>query len=342
MTQHTFEQRKRDHIRLALKPENEATGGSGLSRVHLQHEALPDLDFNEISIESTRLSTPCSSPFLVSSMTAGHADAVNINHVLLEACQQTGWAMGVGSQRRQLNDPSAKSEWATVRDIAPDVFLLGNLGIAQVITTPISQIQTLVESLQANALFIHLNALQECMQPEGTPQFKQGLDAITSLANELSVPVIIKETGCGFSESTLNRLKNTGIAAVDISGFGGTHWGRIEGDRAESIPHIAQAAQTFAHWGISTVDSLLAARSIQPNYEIWASGGIRSGLDAAKCIALGANMVGFAKPMLQAALKGTEAVIKSMRQIEYELKVTLFCTGSKNLTALSHTVRSGT
>lgn len=330
----TFVQRKHDHLTFAMAYENEAVGFSGLGNIHLTHEAIPDLNFDECDISSYRFGKKIDTPFLVSSMTAGNPNGISINRNLMSACQETGWAMGVGSQRRQLTDPAAASEWLELRQHVPDVVLFGNLGIAQLIHTSISDMERLVDSLEAHAMIIHCNPLQECIQPEGTPYFKGSWDAIEACCNNLSVPVIIKETGCGFSKSTLNRLISLGVAAVDISGFGGTHWGRIEGQRAKDEKQRSHAAETFSHWGINTVDSLMNGVTLTPDYEVWASGGVRNGLDAAKLLALGASTIGFAKPMLQAALESSETVINVMRTIEYELKVALFCTGNATIEAL--------
>ncbi len=329
-----FESRKRDHIRLSLAEKNQALGESGLDRITLVHEALPDLNFASVSLSQTSLKKKCSTPFLISSMTAGHDKSTELNKVLARACEARGWRMGVGSQRRELGDLEAASEWKALRKSAGKVQLLGNLGLAQLIKTKISAIERLVDSLEATAMIIHLNALQECLQPEGTPEFKGGLKSIEKLCKILSVPVIVKETGCGFSAKTLKRLKNTGVAAVDVSGLGGTHWGRIEGDRNAAGDVRAQAAKTLENWGISTVDSVIDATALKPKYEIWASGGVRSGLDAAKLLAMGASVVGFAKPVLEAALKGEEALQHRMATFEYELKTVLFCTGSQNIAEL--------
>lgn len=329
-----FEQRKRDHIELALMPVNQSIELNPFDHFNLIHEALPDINFEDISIESTRLHQKVSKPFIVSSMTAGHANAVNINRRLIEACNQTGWAMGVGSQRRELTDHSAAFEWKSLRHDFPDVTLFSNLGIAQIINTPVSTIQRITDSLQASGLIIHCNPLQECIQPEGTTQFKGCWDALEKLVKQSSLPIIIKETGCGFSKKTLLRLNEAGVAAVDMSGLGGTHWGRIEGHRAIHDPIRHQAATTFRNWGINTIQSLLHAASIHPNFEIWGSGGVRQGLDAAKLFALGATTVGFAKPMLEAALLSTDHIISKMSAIEYELKTAMFCTGSQVLTDL--------
>ena len=323
-----FEQRKRDHIELALLAQNQSSELNYFDRFSLIHEALPDLNFNDINIQNNRFGRQIENPFLVSSMTAGHTNAIDINRHLIEACAQSGWAMGVGSQRRELTDKQAGFEWEPLRRDFPEVSLFSNLGIAQLIHTPISSIQALIDSLQAEALIIHCNPLQECIQPEGTTQFKGCWEALEQLIKTLTTPVIVKETGCGFSRNTLMRLNNIGVSAVDVSGAGGTHWGRIEGHRATKDPIKQQTANTFRNWGINTLQSVHEAASINPFFEIWGSGGVRNGLDAAKLFALGASTVGFAKPMLEAALESTQSVINKMTTIEYELKTAMFCTGS--------------
>lgn len=330
-----FEDRKRDHLEIALRLENQAEGMTGLERIVLEHEALPEFDFKDVSIQTEILGKKLSAPLFVSSMTAGHARGAELNVLLAKTCEEKGWMMGVGSQRRELSDPSAAQEWKKIRQFAPDVILLGNLGISQVIKTSVDDVKRLVESLQATAMIVHLNALQECIQPEGTPDFKNSFVALERLCRELSVPVIVKETGCGFSKKTLNRLMNVGVYAVDLSGFGGTHWGRVEGRRADENSVQAEAAKTFKNWGISTVQSMLNAIELKPTYKLWASGGMRTGLDAAKLIAMGAQAVGFAKPVLEEALKGRDNLWKWMEKREYELKISLFCTGSRNLQSLN-------
>ncbi|MGE0616888.1 MAG: alpha-hydroxy-acid oxidizing protein, partial [Bacteriovoracia bacterium] len=258
-----------------------------------------------------------------------------------------GWAMGVGSQRRDFEVLRGKSaagyhsvdHWKSFRTDFPRLTLLGNLGISQLIDASIDDVRKLVDLIEASALCVHVNAMQEAIQPEGTPHFRGALKALETLCAKLGVPVVLKETGCGFSSNTLVRLKNVGLAAIDVSGLGGTHWGRIEGSRAESGSLQQRAAVTFGNWGETTVDSVVAAKNVLGSggaggTEIWASGGVRSGLDAAKLIALGSKQVGYAQPVLKAALGG-EAVLDSwMKQMEFELKVALFCTGSSSPTAL--------
>lgn len=333
-----FESRKKDHINFAMASENQAFGFSELERVQLEHDALPELDFSEISLQSKYLGQTLQTPFYINSMTAGHKDAVSLNVIMAQVCEERGWMMGVGSQRRQLEDSKNQNEWKALRKAAPKALIIGNIGLAQVIQSSVSDIEKLVESVEAQALFIHLNALQECIQPEGTPQFKGGRKAIEKLCRKLSVPVIVKETGCGMSFKALKKLKNIGLYAVDVSGLGGTHWGRIEGQRASSGSIQFECAKSFQNWGISTVQSLVNGLKLKADYELWASGGVRTGLDAAKLLGLGAKAVGYAQPAMQKALQGEQELRSWMTTIEYELRVAMLCTGSKHIKHLKATV----
>lgn len=347
-----FEGRKREHLRHALNSDHQATGLAGLEQVRLHHEALPELDLDEVSIANDPGWLGASSPFYVCGMTAGHARAPELNRVLARACAQMGWALGVGSQRRELEGGAEIDAWQALRAEAPGVALLANIGLTQAITAPVARLRELIERLGARALAVHANALQEAIQPEGTPRFRGGFAALRKLRRELGCPIVLKETGCGFSRATLERLRELDLAAIDVSGLGGTHWGRIEGARAEPGSPAAEAAATFADWGVPTVESTVhAARAFEGRpTEIWASGGVRTGLDAAKLIALGADRVGFAKPALEAALAGLNAqdgaesaapeaglsaapeapLVRWMRAREHELKIALFCTGSRS------------
>ena len=349
MTEDTqsFEKRKKDHLILSLAPSNEAQGGSGLDKIRLIHNALPELNLEDIDISQKIFGCTMATPFLVSSMTAGHQDSMNLNIRLARACANRGWLMGVGSQRRELNDEKAKNEWKQLRDVVPEVRLMGNIGLSQIIHVNPEKIQELVTSLEAIAMIIHLNPLQECVQMEGTPHFANGIEAIKGLIHELDVPVVLKETGCGISHETFQRISKLKLGAVDVSGFGGTHWGRIEGDRAKmALDHsentmrsrmLMETSKAFSCWGISTVHSLLAGLKLQPNFGLWASGGVRTGVDAAKLLAMGAEVVGYAKPILKSALMSEEELDFKMSSLEYQLKTAMFCTGCKNLKHLKET-----
>ncbi len=376
-----FEKRKEDHISLSLENSSEALGGSELDRVRLTHNALPEINLEDIDISQRVLGHyKMKTPFLVSSMTAGHTESTELNTCLARACAQRSWLMGVGSQRRELEDERAKDEWKKLKDKVPNVHLMGNIGISQLIQVSPQKIRELTTALEAVAMIVHTNPLQESIQMEGTPHFAHGMEALSHLTQELDIPVILKETGCGISRETFLKISDLNLEAVDVSGFGGTHWGRIEGYRAKihleghprypekskpprhSERHSEQpkqqepsvqressieeqlkirkarraleTSQVFAHWGISTLDSFLAGRDLQLPFELWASGGVRTGLDAAKLLALGAQMVGYAKPILQAALLGEDELDFKMSNLEYQLKVAMFCTGCINLNQL--------
>lgn len=330
-----FEKRKRDHIRIALDPRSQTDGQSGLDSIELIHEALPELNFKEVDISTSFVfggkAIPLSSPIFISSMTAGHEKGQEINEALARLSDRRQVLMGVGSQRRELEDSNAAEEWRRVRKQAPKARLIGNIGIAQLIKSPIDKVRRLSEASEAVAFFVHLNSLQEVLQPEGTTDFKNGLNALENLVKALEIPVIVKEVGCGFSVETLKRFANVGVFAVDVSGKGGTHWGRVEGFRSQESDLLYKVAQTFSNWGISTVQSVLNAKEARVGYQIWASGGVRNGLDVAKLYAMGASKVGVAQPFLQAAIEGDHALEQLLVQFETELKISMFCTGCKSL-----------
>ncbi len=329
-----FESRKADHIRFALDANSQGETLSGLARVRLIHEALPELNWSEVSLEASFFGEKISSPIFVSSMTAGHGQGELFNARIAEVAEEKGWVMGIGSQRKQLFDGKAIEEWQKFRLKFPKLKLMGNLGLSQLIEISNEDVKDLTDSIQASAMIIHTNPLQEAIQPEGTPQFRGGFKRLEDLARNLQVPVILKETGCGFSKRTLSKLKGIGLKAVDVSGLGGTHWGRIEGKRSQKNSAHAAGAEAFADWGISSIDSLRWAQEVKPDYEVWASGGVRSGLDAAKMFALGARLVGVAQPVMAAAQDSTLAVRRLFERFEYELKLALFCTGSRGVQEL--------
>ncbi len=326
-----FVHRKQEHIALALKQENEARGGSGLQCISLMHSALPEMDLSEVDISTKLFDQELKTPFVVTGMTGGWKGALAINRRIARLAEKRGWVMGVGSQRGQLWSAKAGREWEKIRRSAPHLTLLGNIGLSQLIHLKLSLVEDLLLSLSAEALVVHTNPLQEALQVEGTPRFKGGLKALRRLCRNLSVPVILKETGCGFSKETLKALVGAGLFAVDVSGYGGTHWGRIEGDRTPEEHALKGVADSFKYWGVPTLDSLLFAGEIKKDYKIWASGGLRGGVDFAKALALGADRVGLAGPIMAEALKGTEVLDRFMSRMEYELKVAMFCTASRDL-----------
>ena len=330
----SFEKRKKSHFFLSLKSDSQSLQSTGFDSIRLIHNSLPELDLENVSIEQNWREHSLKTPFFVSSMTGGWSDSENFNLKLAEACERHSWIMGVGSQRGQLLDSSKDQEWKNIRKACPGLILLGNLGLSQALRTPLEQILSLIDSLQAQGMIIHLNPLQEALQKEGTAQFQGGCSAIKRLVKELPVPLIVKETGCGFSKETLEHLTGIGVSAIDVSGLGGTHWGRIEGDRYDEQSPLFNIGETFASWGVSTLESLLNSVEKQRDYDLWASGGLRTGLDSAKALAVGASLIGFGQPVLKALYEGEEMLDKLMSRLEYELKVSLFCTGSGSIKEL--------
>ncbi len=321
-----FSQRKRDHIEISLKPDSQAYVDQ-FTGLAFSHNPIPEINFDEVEISTSVFGHKINSPFFVSSMTLGHEGAQNLNDVIFSVAHKKGWMAGVGSQRRELFDPEAFKECEALRKKFPGLILFGNIGLSQIIDTPIEKIQALVNSLNSQFLVVHTNPLQEVIQAEGTPQFKGGLKALEKVCQKINVPVVLKETGCGFSIESFERLKNIGLSAIDVSGLGGTHWGRVEGLRQNPGDLGFEVAKTFSQWGVSTVDSVKNATKSQILIPLWASGGVRNGLDGAKLMALGAQKIGFAQPILQEAVKGVEFLEKKMTQLDYELKVVLFCLG---------------
>ncbi|MES3039502.1 MAG: type 2 isopentenyl-diphosphate Delta-isomerase [Bdellovibrionota bacterium] len=333
----TFEQRKADHIQLSMDPRTQTSDQNYLDFLQLIPEALPEINFSEVTLDSTFHGLKYSAPFYIGSMTAGHQGSLSINRALSKLSHDEQILMGVGSQRKELFDPTAAAEWKQLRQEFPKVRWAGNVGITQLITSTDNELLKLRDHLQAEVFFIHLNALQEALQKEGTPQFRGGLKALEKAVKILEIPVVLKEVGCGIAAPTLEKLRGIGLAAVDVNGKGGTHWGRIETYRhdSESLGH--DVGETFKNWGLSTLECLLEANSIKSSrnldYEIWASGGVRSGLDVAKFIALGAQFIGIAQPWLAACLAAPEESDTNLKRlfqrVKKELQIALFITGCK-------------
>lgn len=287
--------RKKDHVDLTVAGLAGYTKSSGLESVELLHNALPEVNLNEITLEATLLGRTFSYPLFISSMTGGYDRAMEYNAVLASFCEDNNLPMGVGSQRAMLEQPALVDSFSIVRKHAPTAFIAGNIGGAQLIGgLSRNQVDILTGSIGADAIIVHLNPLQELLQPEGDVNFKGVLDGIASLAAVSDVPVIVKETGAGISAAVAGRLLDAGVSVIDIAGAGGTSWGRVESLRTET-------ESVFDEWGIPTVDCLLQMRSLRSrNFGLIASGGIRSGLDIVKCIALGADFAASAQPVMKA------------------------------------------
>ena len=327
------QQRKKEHLELCLDTESVSSPSStGLEAYRFIHNALPELDIDEIDISATFLDKRLSAPVLISSMTGGFDLARKVNRNLAAAAQMLGLAMGVGSQRVAIEEPSATTSFQ-VRDIAPDILLLGNLGAVQLnYGYGIEQCRRAVAMIDADGLIFHLNVLQEAVQPEGNRNFKGLTAKIAAVCKDLAVPVVAKEVGNGISVDVAVRLHRAGVRAIDIAGKGGTSWSAVEAQRAAKMGRRADAA--FADWGIPTEEALISVRKALPNVQLVASGGIRSGLDIAKSIALGADIAALGQPLLSAALESADKVVEFLAGVIHELKVSMLCLGAKDLRAL--------
>jgi len=333
------EQRKTDHIRINLEEDVDFRKlTTGLENYHFLHQALPEINLTQVDTSVTLFGKTLKAPLLISSMTGGTEQAHQINRTLAQAAEAKGIAMGLGSQRAAIEDPSLAGTFQ-VRKLAPTTVLLANLGAVQLnYGYTVEQCQRAVDMLQADALILHLNALQEAVQPEGDTQFSGLLNKIEQVCKTLPVPVIAKEVGWGFSEDTVRHLVGAGVAAIDVAGAGGTSWSQVEMYRAQTEVQRRVAA-TFVDWGIPTSQAILAAKRAGPHTPIIASGGLRSGLDIAKCIALGATAGGMAGPFLKAAVKSVEAVLDQIKITQTELQVAMFCIGATSIKALQNTDR---
>lgn len=328
--------RKADHLRICLDEDvqfNSTT--NGLERYRFSHCCLPELDWNEISLKTTFLGKQLLAPLLISSMTGGTEQAGIINQRLASVAQHYKIAMGVGSQRVVVEKPQVASTFA-VRSLAPDILLFANLGAVQLnYDYGLDECLRLVDLLQADALILHLNPLQECIQPKGDTNFRGLLDKINKLCCRLSVPVIAKEVGNGISAPMAKKLIAAGVTAIDVAGAGGTSWAKVESERAGNAQQ-RRMGMTFADWGLPTAECITSIRTIAPKVPLIASGGLRDGLDAAKAIALGADIAGLAWPFLQAAAQSEAAVDALVEVLIAEITTVLFCTGNATLKDLKH------
>lgn len=336
MSDDSTSSRKLDHVRIVLGEDVNAKGvGTGFAAYRMPHEALPELDLAEIDITTSFLGKPMRAPLLISSMTGGAHDVAQINLALAEAAETLGLAMGVGSQRSAIRDPR-QSYTYQVRAVAPQIPLLANLGAVQLnYGYGIDECRRAVEMIEADALILHLNALQEAVQPEGNTNFKGLLKRIEQVCRLLEVPVIIKEVGNGISARLAKRLVEAGVWGIDVAGAGGTSWSEVERFRQPNASG-AQVAGAFAGWGIPTTEAIITTRALLPQVPLIGSGGIRSGIDMAKVIALGADIAGTARPALIPAVedRGAAAVIEGLQAYIAELRIAMFCSGCGDLAAL--------
>ena len=321
--------RKSEHVQVSLEQDvhfkNKTTGFENYRFIHC---ALPEMDLNEVSTETEFLGKPLSYPIMISAITGGYDGALKINRQLAEVCREEKVAMSVGSQRQIIENDHYLESFSIVRKIAPEGTIIGNIGAAQVSTTKdISPFQRMVDLIEANAMAVHLNPLQEILQPEGDTKFKGVLKGIERLVRGLKVPIIVKEVGCGISEEVAKKLVSAGVSYIEISGAGGTSWTGIESYRGAK----KNLALTFWDWGIPTARSLEMVRKVK-GARIIASGGIEDGLTIAKALALGAELCGSALPLLKVLIDKKIEGLRSLLQFwRGELKVAMFLTGSRRI-----------
>jgi isopentenyl-diphosphate Delta-isomerase len=328
-----IEERKADHIKINLEKDVRSALTTGLEKYHFTHEALPELNLDDVDTSLTLFGKRLDAPILISSMTGGTPQAGTINRRLAEAAQSTLTAMGVGSQRAALEDKS-QAKTFQVRKYAPDILLFANLGAVQLnYGYSLDECRRAVDMIQADALYLHLNPLQEAVQAGGDTNFKGLAKKIEQVCKKLEVPVIAKEVGWGISERTAKLLANCGVSAIDVAGAGGTSWSQVEMHRAPD-EFTRELAATFVGWGIPTAESILNVKKAAPDMIIFASGGLKDGLDIAKCIALGATLGGMAGNFLKAAAVSIEEAVKTMKLTQTQIQVTMFACGAENLQEL--------
>lgn len=328
--------RKSDHIRINLEEDVRSLLTTGLENYRFLHRALPELDLDAIDLSQRIFGKLVHTPLLISSMTGGTEEAGRINRILAETAQQTGIAMGLGSQRAALERPELAGTFQ-VRRYAPDILLLANLGAVQLnYGYTVAECQAAVDMVEADALVLHLNALQEAVQPEGDTRFAGLIDKIAAVCRALPVPVIAKEVGWGISAEDARLLRDAGVSAIDVAGAGGTSWSQVERYRIKD-ESLARVAAAFRNWGIPTAESIRMVRQTAPELLTIASGGLRSGVDIAKCIALGASLGGMAGPFLKAAARSLEDALQTVAEVRRELQICMFAAGAANLEQLKTT-----
>ncbi len=332
--------RKKQHVELTLSRNVGFQGKStGLEKWEFTHNALPEVDLEHIDTSTEFLGRHLALPFMISSMTGGYADALTINRRLAEACETFRIAMGVGSQRQALEDTRFHRTFSIVREAAPSVPIIGNIGAAEVASlTTSTSIRNLASLVKADGFAVHLNPLQEFLQPEGNPRFQGVLEGIRLLVRELPIPVIVKEVGAGLSTDVIGRLLEAGVRYIDVAGAGGTSWAGVEilrrrGEKESALP--------FWNWGIPTAAAVQEAAALKEGahpFTLIASGGLSTGLEAAKCIALGADLAASARPMLTAlAAGGPRGLDAFLNGWAFQLRGAMLLTGSRTLRDLQRT-----
>ncbi len=310
-------------------------GGRHFDRIRLVHRSLPEVDLEEVDTSCEFLGRRLSFPLLISSMTGGSSNRLRrINRNLAEAAQACRVAMGVGSQRVMLEHPEAADSF-DLRPLAPDIPLMGNIGAVQLnLGVGVAECRRLVDHLQADALIVHCNALQEAVQPEGQTRFGGAIQRIGELVRGLPVPVVVKEVGAGMSPADASRLLEAGVRIVDVAGAGGTSWSRVEDHRRRAAGIADGLGRAFEDWGIPTPLALELLRPLRGRLTLIASGGVRSGVDMAKAVVLGASLVGLARPFLEPAMESAGHVIEVIERLRREFRLAMWLTGARTIAEL--------
>ena len=322
MNDELIESRKDDHIRINLEKDVQSKVNTGLNQYQFVHNALPEINLSSVNTSQLLFNKVVKLPILISSMTGGTKQAQKINHILAEAAEEFGLAMGVGSQRAAIINPDLADSFK-VRHIAPNILLFANLGAIQLnYGFGIDECIKAVDMINADALILHLNPLQEAIQPEGDTNFSGLLEKIGSICNLQRFPVIVKEVGWGIGSELAKKLYNAGVAAIDVSGAGGTSWSQVERFRLTTAQEI-EVAESFIDWGIPTASALVALKKASPGKIVFASGGLKNGNDLSKCIALGANLAGIAGIFLKAAIVSSNKLIHSVEIMQRILRISI-------------------
>lgn len=337
MNQRSIEARKNEHIDLCLTDDVKGEAiSNGFERYRFHHQALPEVNFNDIDTSNTFLSKKMNTPFLISSMTGGTERAYKINQHLAEAAEVRGWAMGVGSSRIAIEQPDRAYSFQ-LRKWAPTIPLIANLGAVQLNKGyGVDECKRIIETLGADAMVLHLNSLQEVIQDNGDTEFKGLFNQIEALCSKFEIPIGVKEVGWGINGQLAKRLFDIGISFVDVAGAGGTSWSQVEKLRSQ-LPIKRKAAEIFTSWGIPTAECLAEARDEKVSGTLIASGGMTNGLEAAKALGLGASLVGFGRRLLAGADESVEAVLEVFETIELELRIVMFALGHSDIEALRQT-----
>jgi isopentenyl-diphosphate delta-isomerase len=334
MSDGLLEQRKDHHIDVVLREDVGSRGvATGLGRYALEYDALPELDFDEIDLTVEVFGKRLSAPIVIGAMTGGTARAGRINRVLGRAAAQAGVGLALGSQRAMIAKPALAETFAAKAE-APDLPLLfGNVGAVQLnYGVGVEEVRAALEAVGADALNLHLNALQEAVQPEGDTNFAGLGPKIAELCEGLQgVPCLAKEVGAGIGRKAAKRLGALPLAGVESAGVGGTSWAKVESYRAPAESAQAEVGRRLAGFGIDTAESIQYCRAAFGDRVVVGSGGVRTGMDVAVAIALGADLAALATPFLAAAEDGEEAVLRVLETLVYELRTICFCTGSRNL-----------